>query len=474
MKLKIVHKLFLAMLFTTGLGVLVMGLAQRYTFERGFLEYVRENEFNRTQEVSQELVARYAASGSWAFIDGRKRWPIELIRSQPSFRDGRPGLGREPGKPRERQARDRVTRPIPPLWGRVGLLDASGLWVAGAAVSEESVRRELRSHDALIGYMTLAPLSALNDDLDLQFARQQLQDVSLASIVSFLGAALAAAMLANSLGSPIRALARGTQALAAGRYETRLELTRKDELGRLADDFNILAVELEGTRQARQQWVADISHELRTPIAIMQAELEALEDGFRPNNDGAVRSLAAEVKRLSMLVEDLHQLALSDSGMLTLNQERVSVRDLLEDTVQRFVARLSDRSLSMELEVQEIPSILADADRLRQLFANLLENSLRYTDPEGVVRVFAAVSNAHIQITVEDSAPGAPEEAIPRLFDRLFRVDPSRSRKTGASGLGLAICESIVKAHGGSIRAQHSSLGGLAFVVELPIDYSEG
>lgn len=474
MKLRIGQKLFLAMFVTTGLGVAVMVLAQRYTFERGFLEYVQEIELDRLQRISEGLVDRYAANGSWSYIAGSKQWPIELIRrGRPDFtdrqRDRRLILGAGQGRLTERPFGNQTATPIAPLWGRVGLLDARGQWLAGALLSEDAARRELRSDGTVIGYLTLAPLKTLSDELDLHFARQQLREASLAAIVVFIGAALAAAILARSFGAPIRALTSGAHALARGQYESRLQLGREDELGRLAEDFNNLAEVLERSRQARQQWVADISHELRTPIAVLQAELEALEDGLRPLNGDALQSFGIEVKRLRLLVDDLHQLAQSDSGTLTVERDTVDLAALLEETVDRFRERLSTRCLSMEFTAQEILPVFADPDRLRQLFANLMENALRYTDPSGTIRVEAAALNDHIQITIEDSAPGVPEEALPQLFDRLYRVDPSRSRETGASGLGLAICESIVKAHGGEMRARHSSLGGLAIDVVLPI-----
>lgn len=478
MKLRIGHKLFLAMIVTTGLGVAVMVVAQRYTFEHGLLNYAQEIELDRLQVLIDALADRYARDDSWAFIEGREQWPPELLRigrrhwlrqrEDAFILRGLSGKPDGPPPPERFGRRDIAAPPAPALSRRISLIDANEQWVAGSAVSEDGARRGIVVDGSIVGYLVLAPIDVLSDALDLEFARQQLQAVSWAAVIALLGAAIAAAVLARGLGAPIRALAHGTHALAGGRYETRLDLAREDELGRLAEDFNSLAAVLQQSRQARQQWVADISHELRTPIAVLQAELEALEDGVRPLDGNAVTSLSAEVQRLRLLVDDLHQLAQADAGALSFEPASVNLAALLEETVDRFRERLATSGLTVELAAEDGTMLVADADRLRQLFANLLENALRYTDPAGTVRITSVTGAGKIEITVEDSAPGVPDEALTRLFDRLYRVDSSRSRGTGASGLGLAICESIVAAHGGTISARHSVLGGLAITVKLP------
>ena len=397
MKLRIAHKFFLALLVTTGLGIAFMALAQRYTFERGLLGYAQEIEFDRLQFVIEELEKRYESTGSWTFVTDKEQWLPELIRSRFGQRLRRRDdllmlAGRE-SKPRNRERREwrnlrELTPPRPPpWWGRISLLNLEGKLIAGAVPVDSSARRELQVNGSVVGYLALAPLDSLSDELDLAFARQQMKAVFWAAVIALVGAVLAAALLARSFGSPIRALARGTHALAGGRYETRLDQSRKDELGRLAVDFNGLAAALQQTREARQQWVADISHELRTPVAVLQAELETLEDGLRPLDRDALRSLSAEVKRLRLLVDDLHQLARSDSGALTFEKVRVDLAGLLKDAVDRFHERASASDLSIEFDIEGTPAVFADADRLRQLIANLMENSLRYTDAGGVVRI---------------------------------------------------------------------------------------
>src|SRR5262245_38256280 len=205
--------------------------------------------------------------------------------------------------------------------------------------------------------------------------------------------------------------------------------------------------------------MSDVSHELLTPIAVLRAGLEALEDGVRPLTREAVASLNGEVAALGKLVEDLYQLALSGTGALSYRKERSDVADVLEQSLESFGARFSERSFSVQKQLSRGLMVMADADRLSQAFRNLLENAARYTDPGGTVRVTARRSGAGVQIDFEDSAPGVPPEALPRLFERFYRVEGSRSRANGGAGLGLAIVRSVVEAHDEIGRASRRDTG---------------
>jgi two-component system sensor histidine kinase BaeS len=216
--------------------------------------------------------------------------------------------------------------------------------------------------------------------------------------------------------------------------------------------------------------MADVSHELRTPIAILKGELEAIEDGVRPADAETIRSLQAEVARLGKLVDDIHDLSLADVGGLAFRFENVDLEPLLHEVVDAARSALEARRLRIEISapVNEVV-VRADPQRLRQLFTNLLANTMRYTHEGGRVRVALRRSENRAIVDWEDSEPGVPVDALPKLFDRFFRVEHSRSRESGGSGLGLAICKSIVDAHGGSIVARASELGGVLVQVQLPM-----
>ncbi|EKD40360.1 MAG: hypothetical protein ACD_75C00075G0001, partial [uncultured bacterium] len=265
-------------------------------------------------------------------------------------------------------------------------------------------------------------------------------------------------------------LAAATHRMAAGEFSTRVPVTTADELGRLAGDFNTLALTLESNEKARRQWVADISHELRTPLAVLRGEIEAIQDGVRNFDPESLRSLHQEVLRLGRLVDDLHQLSMSDLGALTYRREQQDLVIVLEQSLEfyrpEFVRKNID--LQADLPVSAPVNLFADQERLRQLFANLLDNSLKYTDEQGVVAVRLAIDADKVLIDFQDSAPRVAESDLPKLFDRLYRVENSRNRATGGSGLGLAICRNIVEAHDGAITASLSPLGGVWIQITFP------
>ena len=282
-------------------------------------------------------------------------------------------------------------------------------------------------------------------------------------------AAVVAFLLSRHLLAPIRKLTAGTQALASRQFDTRIEIESKDELGQLAADFNAMAQTLEDYERMRRQWISDIAHELRTPLSILRGEIEALKDGVREVNRDALDSLYSEAKHLNKIVTDLHELSLADTGALSIQKVPVDAVAVLNKTLGRFKQRFAENQITIENNLENQPpiSVIGDADRLQQLFANLLENTLRYADAPGTLKIGQESTENRWVLFFEDSGPGVPAEALDRLFDRLYRLDRSRSRAMGGSGLGLSICKSIAKALGGEIRAVNANSGGLRIEVEL-------
>jgi two-component system sensor histidine kinase BaeS len=232
-----------------------------------------------------------------------------------------------------------------------------------------------------------------------------------------------------------------------------------------------MALTLEKNERERRQWVADISHELRTPISVLQGEIEALMDGIRTVTPETIHSLHAETLRLKHLVEDLYQISLSDLGALTYRKDHLDLLEVLRDSVESYRAEFDRKNISLTISTPRGLNAIgfADRERLNQLFFNLLENSLRYTDTGGKLFVETQVSNNSLTIEFRDSEPGVPVQDRARLFERFYRVEGSRSRESGGAGLGLTICKNIVDAHEGTISAHESPLGGLLIRVVLPV-----
>jgi len=280
-------------------------------------------------------------------------------------------------------------------------------------------------------------------------------------------AAALAFFLARNVSRPFRQLGITVRRLSSGEYEARAPAGVYEEIGRLAAHVNQLAETLEKNRTARQRWMADIAHELRTPVAVLKGEIEALADGVREADERMAVSLAEEVNHLAALVDDLQALALADAGALNIRKEPVDVSNLVGQVAEAFRNRLAAREVRLELSVGEEITITGDSHRLRQLVHNLLENSCRYVEEGAQVRLQLNEDRGVI-LLLEDSGPGVSNEQLGRLFERFYRAESSRSRSTGGTGLGLSICRSIVEAHGGEIVAKRSAMGGLAIRISLP------
>jgi two-component system sensor histidine kinase BaeS len=320
----------------------------------------------------------------------------------------------------------------------------------------------------VIGTLRLAPMPQISSATDVAFAQAQSRSAVIAGVAILIGALVLSFALARWLLAPVRALASGTRALAAGDFSRRIDSPRNDELGALSRDFDNLAATLERHRDERRQWGADIAHELRTPLSILRGEIQALQDGVRTVTPTALDSLQSECGRLGALIEDLYQLSLADAGALEYRFEKTEFDELVRDSVASHREAYGAAGLTLEENIESPIVIDGDARRLTQLLDNLLTNSRRYTDAPGRVRVSLLIDHTVVRLAVDDTAPGVPASALPHLFDRLFRVEQSRSRAAGGAGLGLAICKAIVEAHHGTIAAESPVLGGLRIAIELP------
>ena len=332
----------------------------------------------------------------------------------------------------------------------------------------------LRQQGKTVGYLGLLPLADLTEAHELRFVKEQRLTLGLVALAVVLVAACLALPLAGRLLQPIKRLTVATRKMAAGEFATRVEVASSDELGQLAQDFNLLGLTLEKNEKTRRQWVADISHELRTPLAVLRAEIEALQDGVRPTTTDAIRSLHNEVMRLHRLIDDLYQLSLSDLGGLTYRKQAVDLAALVGEALADYGGGFEAKGIALApLSVSgQQATVFGDPERLRQLLANLLDNSLKYTDAGGRLVVGISREGGFALLDLQDTPPGVEEGKLERLFERLYRVESSRHRGAGGAGLGLAICKNIVEAHAGQIEARPSPMGGVWIRVRLPFEKS--
>jgi two-component system sensor histidine kinase BaeS len=377
------------------------------------------------------LARSYGVAGNWNFVP----------RSPPDFHDWL-----------ENNLRDNGAGPPPPAYGRqpqrpggarqeslfhlerrIALLDADGRLIVGPPGSDQARGRwPIRLDGKVIGALTF-------NDADIALPRPAEDPGTAANrhLALVAGGGLLAALLLSWL---------------------------------LARSFNRLTERLSANERERRRFVADTSHELRTPIAVLRAQIEALQDGIHQADSGTLAVLHDDVMGLSRLVDDLYALARADAGGLKTETAPIDIPAILEDVAEGFAPRLAAAGLSLELSGRpETPWIcFGDHRRMRQLFINLIENSVRYTDRGGTLAIQIQGRANTLVIRFDDSAPGVPDESLPRLFERFYRVEASRNRDQGGSGLGLAICQGIVAAHNGQISASASPRGGLRIEIVLP------
>lgn len=486
MKLKFRHKVFLIFLLNSLVIVICMILIGSYFAYRNFEEYVTKVEKARLDELSAVLSRKYQESEGWPpVLDDLGQWieAMAMVSGQHT-RAAIPHNGTFPPLPPEHAGNPpSFGEPPPPLPGpppppragvpRIALFDAEKRPLIGGdagLTTDEYWTKAVTVDDQVVGWLGIIKPRGPRHPLDVEFLRHQSQTLfSIGAIALFL-ALLVTFILTRHILGPVKELAEGARALTSRRFETRIKVCSRDELGQLAADFNNMAQALERYEQMRRQWIADISHELRTPLAVLRGEIEAMQDGVREITPEALDSLSFEVLHVGRIVHDLHDLSLIESQAFDAERTAVDPLEVLEDALKSFHTRFEQRGISIDARERngEQLTVMADAGRLRQLYTNLFENTLRYANAPGVLKISHEVKSGMLTLYFEDSGPGVPAEALGRLFDRLYRVDKARSRAKGGSGLGLAICRSIVESFGGRIEAFNAPSGGLRITINFP------
>ena len=471
---KLRTQFFLALLATSAVLTGALYAFFSFSFERGFWHYIEQKEIARAAPLIEKLEQHYQEHGNWDwFRSNPEAWPDYLtVFMMDNFRSRRLPPDALPGTPPDGMAPPiNVSRRVSALFRAVVLLDKEQNLVAGdPRMRRDIYRHKLQVNSRTVGYLGMPLNPALRDLHDAEFAGDQTTNMALIAVAAFLFALLSARPLSHFLTKRIHALVQHIKQLSQGQYDNKIHLKGEDELTTLAEHLNDLGHSLQQSEQARRRWVADISHELRTPLAVLQADIEALEDGVRALDQKALARLQQHTRRLTNLVDDLYDLSLTDIGALTYRKQACDLHELLQELVNIMQPRFENAGLAFvaHLPPGDAP-VFGDPQRLHQLFLNLLQNSLNYTQAPGNVRLQMHREEHHFLITLDDSAPGVDDSLHEKLFERLYRAESSRNRATGGAGLGLTLCRNIVEAHEGTIHITHSQLGGLTVTVTLPI-----
>lgn len=475
--MRLVHQLSLLLIATALAAVAAVAGLVVWNLRAGFSDYLQaqdgEHLARLAEAAERDLAQRGGLPEDWR--PALRGW-LEVARTQPEG----PAIGPPPGPHGGGWAF--MPRRDPSNFGpRILLLAADGstpLLGRRELLDRPGQSRAVRLNGQTVVVLRLAERAGPAEGVDASFLHRQ--HVGLAAVAGgvLVVALVLARLLAVRWARPLAEAQAAARRIAAGEFDVRLPAPRAGGAREIADlhgDINAMAQALSLLESSRRRWIAELSHELRTPLAVLRGEVEALVDGIRPLGPPALASLQEEVKRLSRLVEDFHLLATSELRALPCVFEPVAPAALVQAAVARIAPRAQALGLAVEAPLpQGLPAARWDAVRISQLLANLLENSLRYTEAPGRLRVTARAQGAAIEIRLDDTPPGVPEGDLERLFDPLYRADPSRSRAFGGAGLGLAIAKTIAQAHGGRLHAEPSPLGGLAVVLTLPLQPEGG
>ncbi len=473
----------------------------QWSIGKGVIEYVNTKEIDALKPVVEQFSQIYAREQSWQFIENNHGDFRRLIASQLKASDFLPSKGRPPAeRPYQRppmrggEHPQRPNRPsfdgqkpqkgdpsqrrskVPPVDtdSHYALLDKDkNLIVGGYFEQFQYSKTPIMVDEVIVGYFAISKRNRLTQGYELDFIEQQQHYLWLIALLVMCLVALITLPLARHIVEPIKKITHGMHKLTHGDYQARISIDRQDELAELARDYNELALTLAENESARKRWLANISHELRTPVAILRGELEAMLDGVRALEISNIHSAHDEVKHLQRLIDDLNLLATTDIGGMQYRKASLNLTHLLQGELEKYRSYLADADIYLNLQgLEQNIELYADKTRLCQLFENIINNCVKYSQATVLtINISLASQDNQPQVTMEfyDNGIGVEPHHLNHLFEHLYRVEDSRNRKTGGSGLGLSICRHIVHAHQGEISAKQAESGGLAILITLPV-----
>ncbi|SMB99664.1 two-component system, OmpR family, sensor kinase [Thermanaeromonas toyohensis ToBE] len=457
--MKLSFKITAAMVAVALVAIALVAVTSNIIAGRSFDTYLNRQKELRILEWRSILLSYYR----------RNNGSFEGVQSLFSY--PRPGWGRGgPGFP----GRGGLERII--LTDKEGKIigDSEGTFL-GQRLSPTELKKAfpLSYNQDIIGYLLVTTRSETGiRSLEQEFKDSVLLGTALSGLMAFLLAIALGLFLARRLTAPLGELVSAARKIATRQWNHRVTISSQDEIGELAQAFNSMADSLEGYENSRKNLMADIAHELRTPLAVLRGNLEAMQEGVSKPTPELMASLHDEVLRLSRLVKDLEELSLAEIGKLALHFQEVSLEELLERVTTTFAAEAASQDINFQVEVDRpLPLIRIDPDRITQVFLNLLSNALRHTPPGGLIRLQVEKGKDHLHVSITDTGPGIAPQDLPYIFERFYRSRASKLEAGGGMGLGLAIAREIVVAHGGRIWAESKPGQGSTFHFIIPLTY---
>ncbi|TDR23708.1 ATP-binding protein [Marinicella litoralis] len=485
-------KVVLLFLTITVVVVLSMSMLMKFGFNQEFTKYKKSLAKELNDRMVNSLEAYYEDQQSWSdLVDDPRKWhelvynsvtdgllkeraarhPSKRKEKDPSHRRQEPHQGPPPRRPEDSGKNHKIKSEFRQVLPSYSLFDVQQEKIIGPAKwhqpSAEKIK--IKNQGQTVGYLVYEKSSLAGHKQDKKFNQTIWMVLLMVTGVMLLVALLFTIPVSNYLIHPIRLLNQATQKAAAGDYSARTSIARNDELGQLGQNFNVLTDTLRSNAEVHQKMMADISHELRTPVAVLLAEIEAIQDGIHHADAKNLNLLHHQTSALKHLINDLHQLSLTELGSMQYKMQSIDINALLQGVVQAMSLAAEKKQLNIKSQWSAAaPKVMGDTNRLEQMFTNLMTNSISYTDAGGDIEITTEAVPGGTLIQIQDSAPGLLAHEMGQMFDRLYRKESSRNKKLGGSGLGLAITKNIVEAHHGEMTAEPSELGGVKITVKLP------
>jgi len=357
----------------------------------------------------------------------------------------------------------------------VVLIGMAAIWVTTRFTTPAAFQRHLRFMEERMAGQGMGPGHGGQSGMMADFYQNFQASFNESLVIAFVAASLVGLItsywLSRSIIAPVQSMKNASQRIAQGHYDERVSSRGTDELSQLAASFNQMAEQLEQVETMRRRLIGDVAHELRTPLTAIKGSTEGLMDGVLPANDETYQQIHNEAERLNKLVNDLQELSRVESKAISLDIHPLDVSSLMQTTRKRMQFQFDEKRVALNLSLPHAPIlVLADEDRVLQILTNLLGNALQYTPKNGTVTVTIEREKLFAKFTIRDTGIGIPAEFLTHIFDRFYRVDKSRSRAHGGSGIGLTIAKHLVEAHGGKIWAESEGENkGSVFIFTLPV-----
>ena len=470
MRLRLAHKLMIGFVSVVLLGGLSIVIVLNFSTRNRYFRFVAENDIAIAESVAQTLELYYRTEGSWDAVAAAIEGP-RFGFGMSAARMGPGGVSRGRG----------MMMVQLPLYARIVLTDAVGNVLADSGEQQLSILdpknafapgAPVRHDNIIIGLVYAGTMVEPQlHPIQRAFLRSLNRIVIISSVVGLGLAMLIGSLLQRQIIRPLSQLTGASRRIAQGHLSTRVDISSRDEMGDLADSFNAMADSMEGAVKWRKQIVADVAHELRTPLSLLQGRLEMMIDGVYPADISQLRRMYEETQRLNDLVGNIEELSRAEADQIFLSRSPVLISDVADGVILQYREQIKNQNIDLSVTSGSVPAVSIDPELIGRVFTNLIANSLHHMPNGGSIEISTAVDSpaTTVRVCVKDTGPGIPDTELDRVFERFYRVDGARSRREGGSGLGLAICREIVRKHGGRIWAESPGSGGALICFTLPV-----